>query len=73
MSLGTPVDVNRDFDKKERKIVNRMANGVDPDEMARYEPSHQDLHCLLRYILSSSGLNYVNIPVQIYYLDSARF
>ena len=21
------------------------ANSVDPDETARYEPSHQDLHC----------------------------
>ena len=23
-----------------------FANSADPDEMARYEPSHQDLHCL---------------------------
>ena len=23
-----------------------MANSVDPDEMAHYEPSHLDLHCL---------------------------
>ena len=23
-----------------------FANSVDPDEMAHYEPSHQDLHCL---------------------------
>ena len=22
------------------------ANSVDPDETARYEPSHQDLHCM---------------------------
>ena len=22
-----------------------MANSVDPNEMAHYEPSHQDLHC----------------------------
>ena len=28
------------------KNQNRMANSVDPDEMAHYEPSHQDLHCL---------------------------
>ena len=26
-------------------IKNRMANGVDPDEMGHYEPSPQDLHC----------------------------
>ena len=25
---------------------NRMANSVDPDEMAHYETSHQDLNCL---------------------------
>ena len=24
-----------------------VANSVDPDEMAHYEPSHLDLHCLL--------------------------
>ena len=30
------------------KNRNRMANNVDPDEMAHYEPSHQDLHCLQR-------------------------
>ena len=28
------------------KNQNRMANSVDPDVMAHYEPSHQDLHCL---------------------------
>ena len=32
------------------KIENKMANSFDPDEMARYEPSHLDLHCLQRYI-----------------------
>ena len=26
-----------------------MANSVDPDEMAHYEPSHPDIHCLYRY------------------------
>ena len=30
------------------KIINRMANTVDPDEMAN-EQSHLDLHCLQRY------------------------
>ena len=30
-----------------QKIKHRMANRVDP-EMAHYEPSHQDLHCLER-------------------------
>ena len=32
------------------KINNRMANNVDPDETARYELSHLDLHCLQRYL-----------------------
>ena len=31
------------------KSKNRMANSVDSDEMAHYEPSHLDLHCLHRY------------------------
>ena len=28
------------------KIKNRMANSVDPDEMAHYEWSHLNQHCL---------------------------
>ena len=28
------------------KNKNRLANSVVPDETARYEPSHQELHCL---------------------------
>ena len=37
------------FRSKKKK---RMANSVDPDEMAHYEPSHLDLHCLHRYVWS---------------------
>ena len=33
------------------KNQNGMANRVDPDE-----PSHQDLHCLYRYLVWSEGL-----------------
>ena len=33
-----------------------MANSVDPDEMACYEPSHRDLHCLHGYWFWSAGL-----------------
>ena len=33
-----------------------MANCVDPDETARYEPSHLDLHCLKRYLFLSVRL-----------------
>ena len=28
----------------------RVAHSVDPDETARHEPSHLDLHCLQRYL-----------------------
>ena len=28
-----------------------MANSVDPDETAHYEPSHQDLYCLHSYLV----------------------
>ena len=35
-------------------IINKMASSVDPDEMAHYEPSHLDLHCLNRYLRRSS-------------------
>ena len=35
---------------------NKMPNSVDPDETAPYEPSHQDLHCLQRYLYWSIGL-----------------
>ena len=28
-----------------------MANSIDPDETARYEPSHLDLHCLHRVLV----------------------
>ena len=33
-----------------------MANSIDPDEMAHYEPSHLDLHCLYRYLYQSTGM-----------------
>ena len=33
-----------------------MANIEDPEETARYDPSHLDLHCLHRYLFCSIGL-----------------
>ena len=42
------------------KINHRIANSVDPDETARYEPSHLDLHCLQRYLYWSAGLKGLN-------------
>ena len=41
------------------KINNRMANSVNPDEMAHYEPSHLDQHCLqkcLCWLVGMKGL-----------------
>ena len=42
------------------KIKNGMANSVDTDEMAHYEPFHQDLHCLHRYLFWSARLKGLN-------------
>ena len=39
------------------KIKIRMANSVDPNEMAHYKPSHLDLYCLRRYLFWSVRLN----------------
>ena len=38
------------------KNQNRMANSVDPDETAHYEPSHQDLRCLQKQMVWSAVL-----------------
>ena len=38
------------------KNQNKVANNVDPDETAHYEPSHLDLHCLQNNIFWSAGL-----------------
>ena len=37
------------------QIINRMANRVDSEETARYDPSHLDLHCLHISILVYSA------------------
>ena len=36
-----------------------MANSVDPDELARYEPSRQDLHYLPMSTFWSAGMKEV--------------
>ena len=36
--------------------IKKMATSVDPDEMAHYEPSPLDLHCLHRSLYRSTGL-----------------
>ena len=37
-----------------------MANRVDPDEMAHYELSHQDLHCLQKLFWSAGLKGLIN-------------
>ena len=38
------------------KIINILANSVDPDEMAHDELSHLDLYCLHTYLYWPTGL-----------------
>ena len=54
LNLDMIPDVNRGFNMKYKK-KNRIANKIDPDEKALYEPSHLDLHCLYRYLFWSAG------------------
>ena len=37
-----------------------MSNIVDPDEKAHYEPSHQDLCCLQKSVITACGRERVN-------------
>ena len=53
LNLDTFIVANRGFSQK---INNRMANSVDPDETARYEPSHLGLQCLQKYLYWSAGM-----------------
>ena len=43
----------------------KIANSVDPDEMAHYEPSHLDLHCLQRYPFLSAWLKWLTLKCVI--------
>ena len=47
------------------KIKNKMANSVDPDEKAHYEPHHLDLHCLQRHVYWLAEMKELNISCQI--------
>ena len=40
------------------RIQRQRANSVDLDEVAHYEPPHQDLHCLQMQLFSSLVLRY---------------
>ena len=47
-NLDTSIVANRDSSQKPR-------NSVDPDETARHEPSHLDLHFFHKYLFWSTG------------------
>ena len=53
LTLDTSIVANWGFSKK---INNEIPKSVDPDETARYEPSHLYLHCLQWYLYWSVGL-----------------
>ena len=53
LNLDRVIVTNKGF---QSKINNRMAKSADPDEMARHEASHLDLHCLQRYMYWSAGI-----------------
>ena len=56
-----------------------MANSIEPDETARNEPSHLDLHCLHRYLFSSEGLKRLTrstrrtLPIYLWCIGLAFF
>ena len=56
LSFWTLPYLNLDTSAFWSKINNRMAKSIDPDETARRDPSHQNLHCLQRYLLRSEEL-----------------
>ena len=60
---------NRDIIKK---INYRTANSVDSDEMAHYEPSRLDLHCLQKYLFWSAGLKGL-IDYSVYVTLNGRY
>ena len=54
------------------KINNRMANSVDPDEMAHNEPSHPDLHCFQRYLFLVCRLKWLKRLFRLTYEKYGR-
>ena len=50
-------------------LNNRMANSVNPDETACYEPSHLDLHCLQSYF---KGLDKIGYQVNSFLISSQK-
>ena len=49
------------------KHTGRVANSIDPDEMARYEPSYLDLCCLQISVKASLGMNELILETSHYY------
>ena len=50
-------------------IKNRMANSVDPDEMAHYELSYLDLHCWQNRSILLKGLKRQKILNKLVHTD----
>ena len=47
LNLETSVIGHKDFNQTtKKKNKNRITNSIDQDEMAHYEPSHLNHHCL---------------------------
>ena len=55
--MGLSITENRVSVKHMNRIVNNV--GTCTDEMAHYEPSCLDLHCLQRYVVWSAGLKWL--------------
>ena len=56
---SSSLNLNKSTDENTGSIQDKIKqniNGVDPDETARHEPSHLDLHCLHRCLFWSAGL-----------------
>ena len=58
LNLDMLIDANKCFSLKNQK--NRTINWIDPDESARYEPSHLDLTCLHGYLVLVCNAERVN-------------
>ena len=64
-AFGHAINVNRAVSQK---IKYRMTKSVDPDETARYEPSHLNLHCLQGYLFWSTMLKGLWVKLETQWL-----
>ena len=69
LNMNTSIVANR----VSVKISNRMANSVDPDEMAPCELSHRDLHFLQKWSFGSCGPKWLNPTPSHYWVQFNSF